>query len=160
MNYDKRIRDYHDIKCFASRNNRECLGKFGYFADDISEFENLDKCAMGICCFKDGEDFPFYRIDHTTRRPVHPERAYPIFIPADEVDITLTEKITVNGILGLFSENGKIESPLFVYDCDEPDTCYHPNSPTDYSGIELGNKKVKRCYYDNSSGTIVIETTN
>ncbi len=82
MKYDPRIEDYHDIKCFASRNNRECLGKFGYFAEDISEFENLDKCAKGICCFKDGEDFPFYRFDHTIRKPTYPKKAYPLFCPA------------------------------------------------------------------------------
>lgn len=82
MKYDSRIEDYHNIKCFASRNNRECLGKFGYFAEDISEFEDLDKCAMGICCFKDGEEFPFYRFDHTIRKPTYPKKAYPLFCPA------------------------------------------------------------------------------
>lgn len=82
MKYDPRIEDYHDIKCFASRNNRECLGKFGYFAEDISEFEDLDKCVMGICCFKDGEDFPFYRFEHAIRKPTYPKKAYPLFCPA------------------------------------------------------------------------------
>lgn len=78
MELDKRIEDYHDIKCFASRNNRECLGKFGYFADSISEFANLDNCAKGICHFQDGENFPFYRIDNTSEKPME---AYPIFYP-------------------------------------------------------------------------------
>lgn len=82
MKYDPRIEDYHDIRCFASRNNRECLGKFGYFAEDISEFENLDKCARGICCFKDGEEFPFYRFEHAIRKPTYPKKAYPLFCPA------------------------------------------------------------------------------
>ena len=92
MNYDERIRDYHDIRCFASRNNRECLGKFGYFAEDISEFENLDKCVMGICFFKDGEEFPFYRFDHLTRSPEHPKKAYPLFCPASIIKEETEEK--------------------------------------------------------------------
>lgn len=81
MNYDKRIKDYHDIRCFASRNNRECLGKFGYFAEDISELKNLDDCVKGICCFKDGEDFPFY-VFEKNKEPTYPKKAYPIFCPA------------------------------------------------------------------------------
>lgn len=92
MKYDLRIKDYHDIRCFASRNNRECLGKFGYFAEDISEFENLDKCVMGICFFKDGEEFPFYRFDHATRRPAHPEKAYPLFCPESVIKEETEEK--------------------------------------------------------------------
>lgn len=92
MKYDLRIKDYHDIRCFASRNNRECLGKFGYFAEDISEFENLDKCVMGICCFKDGEEFPFYRFDHLTRSPEHPKKAYPLFCPVSIIKEETEEK--------------------------------------------------------------------
>ena len=92
MKYDPRIKDYHDIRCFASRNNRECLGKFGYFADDISEFENLDKCAMGICFFKDGEEFPFYRFDHTIRKPTYPKKAYPLFCPDSVIKEEKEEK--------------------------------------------------------------------
>lgn len=67
--------------------------------------------------------------------------------------------ITVKDILELFSENGKIESPLCVFDCDDG-TGYIPLSPTDYSGTELENKKVKCCYYDDRLKTINIETTN
>ena len=70
MNYDKRIMDYHEIRCFASRNNRECLGKAGYFAEDISELKNLDDCVKGICCFKDGEDFPFYMFEKKQRTDI------------------------------------------------------------------------------------------
>ena len=81
MNYDKRIKDYHEIRCFASRNNRECLGKAGYFAEDISELKNLDDCVKGICCFKDGEDFPFYMFEKN-KEPTYPKKAYPIFCPA------------------------------------------------------------------------------
>lgn len=92
MKYDSRIKDYHDIRCFASRNNRECLGEYGYFAEDISEFENLDKCAMGICFFKDGEEFPFYRFDHTTRSPEYPKKAYPLFCPVSAIKEEKKEK--------------------------------------------------------------------
>lgn len=92
MNYDKRIKDYHDIRCFASRNNRECLGQVGYFAEDVSKFENLDKCAMGICFFKDGEEFPFYRFNHPIRRLAHPEKAYPLFCPISAIKEEKEEK--------------------------------------------------------------------
>ena len=92
MNYDKRIKDYHEIRCFASRNNRECMGKVGYFAEDISEFENLDNCEMGICFFKDGEEFPFYRFNHPIRRLAHPEKAYPLFCPAYAVDESQSDR--------------------------------------------------------------------
>lgn len=79
MELDKRIKDYHGIKCFASRDNRGCLGKFGYFADSISEFANLDNCAKGICHFQDGESFPFWKIEDTSEKLTD---AYPMFCPA------------------------------------------------------------------------------
>lgn len=100
MKYDPRIEDYHDIKCFASRNNRECLGKFGYFAEDISEFEDLDKCAMGICCFNDGEDFPFYRFEHTPGELTDPKKAYPLFYPVLQDYVGFGEKQKATEIVG------------------------------------------------------------
>ena len=66
MKFDKRI-DHHNIRCVCTH-NQECLGKFGYFAKNISELEDLDKCAKGICCFRDGEDFPFFRFQKKWKR--------------------------------------------------------------------------------------------
>lgn len=88
MNYDERIRDYHDIRCFASRNNRECLGKFGYFAEDISELSNVDNCIFGRCYFKDGSEYPFYKDMYDKNGTEDECNAYPIFVPIDAVDIT------------------------------------------------------------------------
>lgn len=103
MKLDKRIIDYHDIRCFASRNNHECLGKVGYFAEDISELEDLDKCAKGICCFRDGEDFPFFRFDHTTRGPTHPKKAYPIFCPVSATKEKIYRPYTFEEFLEKFT---------------------------------------------------------
>lgn len=96
MKFDKRIIDYHDIRCFASRNNRECLGKFGYFAEDISELEDLDKCVKGICLFKDGEDFPFYHFEHQGK-------AYPIFCPVSATKEKIYRPYTLEEFLEKFT---------------------------------------------------------
>lgn len=123
MKYDSRIKDYHDIRCFASRNNRECLGEYGYFAEDISEFENLDKCAMGICYFKDGEEFPFYRFDHTTRSLEYPKKAYPLFCPVSAIKEEKKEKKYRPYTIDEFCNEG-FEIVVFR-DKDDPSLEYH-----------------------------------
>lgn len=124
---DKRIKDYHGIKCFASRNNRECFGEFGYFADSITEFANLDNCAKGICHFQDDENFPFWRIDDN---PEEPMEAYPIFCPISNIieeTINTESKAILKQFIQIFSDNGKLNA----------DMCIIKHDDTDYKSVEL-----------------------
>ena len=36
-------------------------------------------CAMEVCTFKDDEDFPFYKFEHTAIEPPYKKKAYPFF---------------------------------------------------------------------------------
>lgn len=158
MKYDPRIEDYHNIKCFASRNNRECLGKFGYFAEDISEFENLDKCAKGICCFKDGEEFPFYRFDHNIRKPTYPKKAYPLFCPASATKEKKYRPYTLRefedkfhiGVPIRFREKGKVGNErllILIGYWHEGKTAYVYIGPHVYTLDELFNKYEWQSHY-------------
>ena len=59
MNLDKRIKSIDSIRSFNT-NNDDCLGKFGYFTNDITNFDDLDRLRKGICVFEDGCRFPFH----------------------------------------------------------------------------------------------------
>ena len=59
MELDKRIKSIDSIRCFNTDND-DCLGKFGYFTNFITNFDDLNSIRKGICYFKDGSRFPFY----------------------------------------------------------------------------------------------------
>lgn len=64
MELDKRIKSIDSIRSFNT-NNDDCLGKFGYFTNFITNFDDLNSIRKGICSFKDGSQFPFYKGDQS-----------------------------------------------------------------------------------------------
>ena len=59
MELDPRIKSIDSIRCFNTIND-DCYGKFGYFTNYVTNFEDLNLIRKGICVFRDGECFPFY----------------------------------------------------------------------------------------------------
>ena len=74
MELDKRIKSIDSIRSFNT-NNDDCLGKFGYFTNYITNFDDLNSIRKGICSFKDGSRFPFYCGD----------QKFQFFIPENEL---------------------------------------------------------------------------
>lgn len=74
MKFDQRIKSIDSIRSFNT-NNDDCLGKFGYFTNFVSNFEDLSYIAKGICSFRDGSRFPFYKDD----------QRFQFFIPESEL---------------------------------------------------------------------------
>lgn len=74
MELDKRIKSIDCIRSFNT-NNDDCLGKFGYFTNYVTNFDDLNSIRKGICSFKDGSRFPFYCDD----------QKFQFFIPENEL---------------------------------------------------------------------------
>ena len=74
MKLDKRIKSIDSIRSFNT-NNFDCFGKVGYFTNFVSNFEDLNYIANGICSFRDGSCFPFYKGD----------QRFQFFIPESEL---------------------------------------------------------------------------
>ena len=74
MELDKRIKSIDCIRSFNT-NNDDCLGKFGYFTNYVTNFDDLNSIRKGICVFKDGSRFPFYCDD----------QKFQFFIPENEL---------------------------------------------------------------------------
>ena len=54
MKLDPRIKSIDSIRCFNTIND-DCYGKFGYFTNYVTNFEDLNLIRKGICVFRDGE---------------------------------------------------------------------------------------------------------
>lgn len=74
MELDKRIKSIDSIRSFNT-DNSDCLGKFGYFTNFITNFDDLSAIRNGICSFRDGSRFPFYSGD----------QRFQFFVPESEL---------------------------------------------------------------------------
>lgn len=83
MELDKRIKSIDSIRSFNT-NNDDCLGKFGYFTNYITNFDDLNlSIRKGICVFKDGERFPFYCGDQKSH--YCDDQKFQFFVPESEL---------------------------------------------------------------------------
>lgn len=78
MKYDPKIKSIDSIRSFNT-NNDDCLGKFGYFTNYITNFDDLNEVRKGICVFKDGCRFPFYADS------IEKNQKFQFFIPENEL---------------------------------------------------------------------------
>lgn len=78
MKLDPRIKSIDSIRSFNT-NNDDCLGKFGYFTNYITNFDDLNEVRKGICVFKDGCRFPFYADS------IEKNQKFQFFIPENEL---------------------------------------------------------------------------
>lgn len=77
MELDKRIKSIDSIRSFNT-NNDDCLGKFGYFTNYVTNFDDLNSIRKGICVFKDGSRFPFHADSIESQK-------FQFFIPENEL---------------------------------------------------------------------------
>ena len=82
MQLDKRIKSIDSIRSFNTDND-DCLGKFGYFTNYVTNFDDLNSIRKGICVFKDGERFPFYCGDQKSH--YCDDQKFQFFIPESEL---------------------------------------------------------------------------
>ena len=121
MQLDKRIKSIDSIRSFNTDND-DCLGKFGYFTNYVTNFDDLNSIRKGICVFKDGERFPFYCGDQKSH--YCDDQKFQFFIPESELlpkekkyrPYTLEEfcdKFTV-GLPIKFRQKGKVGSERYL----------------------------------------------
>ena len=77
MKLDPRIKSIDSIRGFNT-NNYDCLGKFGYFTNFVTNLDDLNCIRKGICVFKYGGRFPFH-VDSTE------SQKFQFFIPESEL---------------------------------------------------------------------------
>lgn len=77
MKFDPRIKSMDSIRSFNT-NNDDCWGKFGYFTNYVTNFDDLNGIRKGICVFKDGSRFPFYADSIESQK-------FQFFIPESEL---------------------------------------------------------------------------
>ena len=77
MKLDPRIKSIDSIRSFNT-NNDDCLGKFGYFTNYVTNFDDLNSIRKGICVFKDGSRFPFHADSIESQK-------FQFFIPESEL---------------------------------------------------------------------------
>ena len=153
MELDKRIKSIDSIRSFNT-NNDDCLGKFGYFTNFITNFDDLNSIRKGICSFKDGSQFPFYEGD----------QSFQFFIPEFSLKpkekkyrpytfIEFTDKFTVGQPIK-FRRKGMIGHERYLIlngyeherDCDQTIT-YVYIGPIPYTFNELFNNYEWQVHY-------------
>ena len=153
MELDKRIKSIDSIRSFNT-NNDDCLGKFGYFTNFITNFDDLNSIRKGICSFKDGSQFPFYEGD----------QSFQFFIPEFSLKpkekkyrpytfIEFTDKFTVGQPIK-FRRKGMIGHERYLIlngyeherDCDQTIT-YVYIGPISYTFNELFNNYEWQVHY-------------
>lgn len=115
MELDKRIKSIDSIRCFNT-NNDDCLGKFGYFTNYVTNFDDLNLIRNGICVFKDGERFPFYAGTIENQK-------FQYFIP--ESELLPKEKKFRPYTLDEFLDRFHIGEVIVVRSKATPNTMYH-----------------------------------